>query len=164
MWLIKERKLGKAGNLKQQQKRQNEWNRKYGQDCWMIGYIIDGNFITSEEAFQVIYYPSYVKHFEKYPDDLEELIRIAKALRNPHAEATGGVDLQTPAILQYLQQHNLKLEGSEIVDIGTWGNISSHKISVRLSPLQIKVVFDDKITLEKYWQEKKVLVIWDDNV
>ncbi|MDR3059254.1 MAG: hypothetical protein LBU84_14100 [Prevotella sp.] len=161
-WKIVERKLGRAGGIKQQQARQKEWNRKYGADNWMVGYMINDKFITSEEAFDIIYYPSYVQHFRNHPEDLNELVSTAKSLRNPHAEATGGVDLQVPAIQRYLRENNLTLQGSALMDIGTWGNIHSHKLSVRLSPLQIKVVRDDKMTLEKYWQEKKVLVVWTD--
>lgn len=159
-WKIVERRIGRAGNEKQQLARQIEWNKKYGSDNWMIGYIIDEEFVSSEDAFDAIYYPSYVKYFEEHPNELEELISTAKILRNPHAEATGGVDLQVPAILKYLQEHELKLQGTELVDIGTYGNQRSHKLSVRLSPLQIRVFCDEKCTLEKYWQEKKVLVVW----
>lgn len=162
-WKIVERKLGRAGNPKQQRSRQSEWDKKYGYDNWMIGYIVDGKFVSSENAFDKIYYPSYVMHFEKHPTDLEELIKTAKSLRNPHAEATGGVDLQVPAIMKYLQKYQLVLQGNELVDIGTYGNQPSHKLSVRLSPLQIKVIYNEKITLEQYWQDKKVLVVWDES-
>lgn len=159
-WKVVEKRIGKAGSPKQQLARHQQWDKKYGKDNWMIGYIIDDKFVTSEEAFDIIYYPSYELHFQNHPDDLTELLSVAKALRNPHAEATGGVDLQVPAIMKYLKKHHLELEGKELVDIGTWGNISSHKLSVRLSPLHIKVIGNPKMTLEKYWQEKKVLVIW----
>jgi len=161
-WIVVEKKIGRAGSLKQQLSRQQQWDKKYGRDNWRVGYIVEGNFITSDEAFDLIYYPSYEQHFQCHPKDLEELINTAKILRNPHAEATGGVDLQVPAILRYLREHQLQLKGKEVVDIGTWGNLSSHKLSVRLSPLQIKVIGNTKMTLEKYWQEKKVLVMWDD--
>ncbi|MDU1891716.1 MAG: hypothetical protein E6767_13595 [Dysgonomonas sp.] len=161
-WKVVEKKIGRAGSPKQQLSRQKEWDKKYGTDSWMVGYIINEEFITSEEAFDIIYYPSYVQHFENHPNDLLELINTAKALRNPHAEATGGVDLQVPTIMKYLREHLLTLKGTDLMNIGTWGNIHSHKLSVRLSPLQIKVIGNEKMTLEKYWQEKKVLVIWKD--
>ena len=83
-------------------------------------------------------------------------------LRNPHAEATTGVDLQVPAILAYLERHGLQLQGSEVVDIGTWQGRASHPISVRLSPLHVRVAGDRKMTLEQFWQRKKCLAIWDD--
>ncbi len=137
-WKIVERKLGKAGDPKQQRKRQNEWNEKYGEN-WMIGYVIDGEFISQDDALELVFYKSYEQHFENNPDDLTELIQTAKSLRNPHAKLTGGVDLQVPAIHQYLERHGLRLLGNEVVDIGTYGN-RSHKISVRLSPLTIKVI------------------------
>ncbi|WP_338812821.1 hypothetical protein V9L05_15820 [Bernardetia sp. Wsw4-3y2] len=147
-WKIVERKIGKAGNLKQRQKRQREWDKKYG-DNWLIGYVIDGEFVSQEDALESIYYKSYELHFENNPADLEELIQTAKFLENPHAKATGGVDLQVPAIMSYLDRNNLELKGNEVVDIGTFGE-SSHKISVRLSPLTIKVVLNPKMTLEKF--------------
>ena len=159
-WKIVERKIGKAGNLKQRQKRQSEWDKKYGEN-WMIGYVIEGKFISQEDALETIYYRSYELHFEKHPEDLNELISTAKKLENPHAKLTGGVDLQVPAIMNYLDRHQLNLKGKEIVDIGSYGK-RSHKISVRLSPLTIKVVGNDKMTLEKFWQEKKCLAVWED--
>lgn len=159
-WNIVERKIGKAGDIKQRQKRQREWDNKYG-DNWMIGYKVDGEFISQEDALESVYYASYQSHFKNNPDDLAELISTAKTLRNPHAELTGGVDLQVPAILRYLDENDLKLEGDEVVDIGSYGN-RSHKLSVKLSPLTIKVIGSDKMTLEKFWQEKKCLAVWQD--
>lgn len=160
-WKVVERKIGKAGNIKQQQKRQKEWNRKYGEN-WLIGYFVDNEFITQEIAFEMIYYKSYEEHFASYPKDLEELVLTAKTLRNPHAEITGGADLQVPAIYKYLKNKNLKLLGNEVVDIGTYGS-RSHKLSVRLSPLTIKVTGNPNMTLEQFWQNKKCLVVWVDN-
>ncbi len=159
-WKIVERKIGKAGNRKQRQKRQTEWSKKYGNN-WLIGYLIKGEFVSQEDALESIYYKSYELHFENYPTDLEELIYLAKSLNNPHAKATGGVDLQVPAIMNYLSKNNLKLKDNQVVDIGTFGE-SSHKISVRLSPLTIKVVLNAKTTLEKFWQEKKCLAVWEE--
>jgi len=159
-WKIVERKIGKAGNVKQRQRKQADWDKKYG-DNWMIGYAIDGEFISQEDALESIYYKSYEEHFQNNIEDLEELINLAKILRNPHSELTGGVDLQVPAIMNYLNRNNLELLGNEVVDIGSYGN-RSHKISVRLSPLTIKVACNHKMTLEQFWQEKKCLAIWDD--
>jgi hypothetical protein len=94
-------------------------------------------------------------------EDLEELIRLARVLRNPHAEATTGVDLQVPAILTYLERHGLRLRGTEVVDIGSWQGQASHPISVRLSPLHIRLAGDPKMTLEQFWQGKKCLAVWE---
>ncbi len=159
-WRIVDRKIGKAGNIKQRQKRQSEWDKKYG-DNWMIGYVIDGEFVSQEDALESIYYKSYEEYFNNNPDDLQELIQLAKVLRNPHSALTGGVDLQVPTIMDYLQRNNLKLLGNEVVDIGSFGT-RSHKISVRLSPLTIKAIGNPKMTLEKFWQEKKCLAVWED--
>jgi hypothetical protein len=161
-WKIVERKIGRAGGLGQRSARQREWDRKYGEGNWAIGYVLDGDFVPQEEALESVYYLSYEEHFAAHPEDLDELLHLAKSLRNPHAEATTGVDLQTPAILSYLQRHNLALQGTEIVDIGSWNGSSSHPISVRLSPLHIKCCINPKITLEKFWQDKKCLAIWAD--
>ena len=65
-----------------------------------------------------------------------ELLTLAKSLRNPHAEATTGVDLQVPTILDFLQRHGLELRGGEVVDIGSWQGKASHPLSIRLSPLR----------------------------
>jgi hypothetical protein len=88
------------------------------------------------------------------------LIALAKVLRNPHAEATTGVDLQVPAIMAYLERNGLVLRGSEVVDIGTWNGERSHAISVRLSPLHIRCALDPAVTLESWWQSKKCLAVW----
>jgi hypothetical protein len=64
--------------------------------------------------------------------------------------------------MKYLQINNMDLKGDEVVDIGTWQGEYSHKISVRLSPLHIKCIVSPKMTLEKFWQNKKCLAIWSD--
>lgn len=161
-WKIVERKIGRAGNSKQQFKRQKEWNKKYG-DNWIIGYMVEGEFLSQEEALEEIYYKSYKNHFETYPKDLEELIETAKILNNPHSKSTGGVDLQVPAIEKYLERNELKLNGNDVVDIGTYQNERTHKISVRLSPLTIQCAINPKMTLEQFWQEKKCLAVWDED-
>jgi len=161
-WTVVERRIGKAGPLKQRQARQRQWDRKYGESQWEVGYVIEGRFISQEAALESIYYRSYEQHFQNHPDDLAELIRLAKVLRNPHAEATTSVDLQVPAIMEYLRRNDLKLSGTDVVDIGSWEGISSHTISIRLSPLQIKALNSPKNTLEQFWQEKKCLAIWQE--
>ena len=92
---------------------------------------------------------------------MQELISLAKALWNPHAEATTGVDLQGPAILDYLKRNQLQLLGSEVVDIGPWDGQCSHPIGVRLSPLTIRCVINPKMTLENFWQSKKCLAVYE---
>jgi len=160
-WRIVERRIGRAGGLKQRTARQREWDEKYGRDNWMIGYVLDGEFISQEEALETVYYKSYEEHFSRHPEDLAELIRTAKSLRNPHAIMTTGVDLQVPAIMGYLQRNGLTLAGDEVVDIGSYGD-RSHAISVRLSPLQIQAAGHPDMTLEKFWQSKKCLAVWEE--
>ncbi|MEZ4450542.1 MAG: hypothetical protein R3B09_13765 [Nannocystaceae bacterium] len=161
-WRIVERRLGKAGGFKAREGRQREWDRKYGEDTWAVGYEIDGEFVRQEAALESVYQASYEAHFDAHPDDLEELCRVAKTLRNPHAEATTGVDLQVPAILESLRRRGLALEGREVVDIGTWEGKASHPLSVRLSPLTIACAVDEGRTLEQFWQARKVLAVWDE--
>jgi hypothetical protein len=160
-WKIVKRRIGRAGGKSQRQARQREFDKKYGEENWDIGYIIDGEFVDQYTAIDSIYYESYVKHFENHPVDLEELIKLAKVLKNPHAEATTGVDLQIPAIMRYLKENGLKLKGKEVVDIGSWQGKTSHPISIKLSPLQIKCCIKQSWTLEKWWQEEKCLAIWE---
>lgn len=162
-WRIVERKIGRAGGEKQRTARQREWDRQYGPDSWAIGYMIDDEFVLQDDALESVYYRSYEAHFQSHPDDLAELIELAKVLRNPHAEATTGVDLQVPAIVRYLRERGLALQGNDVVDIGTWDGQRSHPISVRLSPLHIACVLDPKLTLEQWWQVKKCLAVWSDN-
>ena len=54
------------------------------------------------------------------------------------------MDLQVPAIMTYLERHGLSLQGTEVVDIGSWKGKASHAISIRLSPLHIQVTGDPK--------------------
>lgn len=161
-WQVVERKIGKAGSLKNRMARQRAWDDKYGEGNWAIGYVIEGEFVLQEQALETIYYQSYVDHFENHPHDLQELIALARKLRNPHAEATTGIDLQVPAIMNYLERHGLSLQGKELVDIGSWQGEASHPISIRLSPLHIKVTGNPKMTLETFWQDKKCLAVWEE--
>lgn len=159
-WKVVERRIGRAGGPKQRAQKQREWDRRYGEDLWAIGYVIDGEFVRQEQALDTVYYRSYEAHFEAHPEDLDEIVTVAKILRNPHAEATGGVDLQVPAIMDYLRRHQLELRGDAVVDIGTWEGRASHALSIRLSPLTIACVVEPDRTLEKFWQQRKVLAVW----
>lgn len=162
-WRVIERRIGKAGPRKRREARQREWDRRYGEGCWEVGYVLDGRFVPQEQALESVYYRSYEEHFRQHPEDLAELIALAKTLRNPHAEATTSVDLQVPAIREYLHRNGLTLQGREVVDIGSWDGEASHAISIRLSPLQVRVIVDPKMTLEQFWQDRKCLAVWDDS-
>src|SRR3954468_11026807 len=110
-WRVVERRIGRAGGVRQRTARQRDWDARYGEDNWEVGYLIEGEFVPQTEALESVYYRSYQEHFAAHPEDLEELVATAKNLRNPHAEATTGVDLQVPAILTYLERHALTLRG-----------------------------------------------------
>lgn len=161
-WQEVERKIGRAGGVKRRSARQRDWDQRYGEGNWMVGYVIDGAFILQEQALESVYYRSYEEHFATHPEDLDDLIRLARSLRNPHAKATTGVDLQVPAIMTYLERHGLRLQGTKAVDIGSWKGQASLPISVRLSPLHVKVTGNPKMTLEQFWQERKCLAVWVD--
>lgn len=111
-WQVIERKIGRAGGVKQRADRQREWDQKYGEGTWAVGYVLDGEFVLQEDALESIYYQSYEEHFAAHPADQEELIRLAKRLRNPHAEATTEVDLQVLAIMKYLERHTIRAYSS----------------------------------------------------
>ena len=66
-WKIIERKIGRAGGEKQRFARQREWNHKYGEDSWAIGYVIAIEFIRQEDAVFEIYNPSYAMHLDEHP-------------------------------------------------------------------------------------------------
>lgn len=162
-WTVIERRIGRAGGEKQRLARQRQWDHRHGEDAWAIGYVIDGVFMPQEEALTHIYEQSYDEHFTAHPADLAELVALARVLRNPHAEATTGVDLQVPAIQRCLDRRGLKLQGREAVDIGSWEGRASHAISIRLSPLTIAVTPASGcagMTLEKFWQSRKCLAVW----
>jgi hypothetical protein len=159
-WVVVDKRIGRAGSAKRREARQREWDREYGQDGWAVGYLIDDEFVVQEQAVVDVYERSYEAHFAAHPDDLAEMIATAKTLRNPHAKATTGVDLQVPAIAAYLSRHGLVLAGHDEVDIGSWEGRASHGLSIRLSPLTIRCCLDDRVSLESWWQSEKCLAVW----
>lgn len=161
-WKIVERRLGRAGEIRQRTSRQRDWDRRHGEDAWAVGYVVQGIFVPQEEAFETVYCKSYEEHFDQHPDDLKELVQTAKVIRNAHAEATTGVDLQVPAVLAYLKRRGIELQGTEIVDIGPYSE-QSHALSIRLSPLAVTVTGDPTTSLEKFWQSKQCLAVWEDD-
>jgi hypothetical protein len=60
-----------------------------------------------------------------------------------------------------IKQRGLALQGAEVVDVGSYGD-RSHALSIRLSPVTIKASADPTMTLEKFWQTKKCLAVWED--
>ena len=75
-WRIVKRRLGRAGGFSERTRRQSEWDRKHGEGMWAIGYVIDGEFVSQDDALESIYYRSYEAHFAEHPDDLEELMTL----------------------------------------------------------------------------------------
>ncbi|MBT3223926.1 MAG: hypothetical protein HN348_33075, partial [Proteobacteria bacterium] len=50
MWKVVERRLGRAGGVKQRSKRQRQWDNKYGEEMWAVGYVLDDEFVSQEDA------------------------------------------------------------------------------------------------------------------
>ncbi len=160
-WKVVEPKISRERTFKARATQERDWNQKYGEGKWLVGYIIDGEFVSEEDALESVYYRSYEVHFQANPGELQELIKLANNLRNPHAEATTAIDLQVPIIMSYLQRHSLVLMGYETVDIGSWQGQASHSISLRLSPSQIKYADKPEMTLEEFWLDRKSLAVWE---
>ena len=55
VWRVVERKIGRAGGVKQRTARQREWDQKYGEGNWAVGYVIDGTLVRQEDALESIY-------------------------------------------------------------------------------------------------------------
>ncbi len=51
-WRIVERRIGRAGGLKQRTARQREWDEKHGRDNWLIGYVAGHPDMTLEKFWQ----------------------------------------------------------------------------------------------------------------
>jgi hypothetical protein len=77
-WNIQERKLGRAGDPRQRAARQREWDRKYGPDNWEIGFVLDGEFVRQDTAFQSVYCAGYAAHFERQPEVLTQMTSATK--------------------------------------------------------------------------------------
>ena len=86
-WMVVERKIGRAGGSKRRTAKQREWDDRFGPDNWAVGYVIDGEFVLQDDALESVYYRSYEAHFRDHPDDLAELVTLAKVLRKGRAVA-----------------------------------------------------------------------------
>src|SRR5262245_41826952 len=67
-WRVVERHIGRAGGLRQRTARQRDWDRKYGEGNWQVGYVLGGRFAPQEEALESVYYRSYAEHFATHPE------------------------------------------------------------------------------------------------
>ena len=73
-WRVVEKKIGRAAASSSGRPASGNGTRRYGEDNWEVGYVIDGEFVPQQEALESIYYRSYEEHFAAHPEDLEELL------------------------------------------------------------------------------------------
>lgn len=153
-------KLGRAGGPKNRERKQKEWNQKYGEGKWAVVYQYNGTVYTREEALEHFYNRSYYEYLKRNPYLANQLCQMAGELYNPHAVETGGVDLQCPAVHEALKKLGLSLQGTEKVAIGTWGTKYGRKypsISYKLSPFRVPLWCDSATSVEEFWQNYKFL-------
>ena len=152
-------KLGRAGNKQNREKAAALWNTKY--EKWEIVYIYNNKIMTRDEALDEYYNKSYYLYLKNNSGILDALCNAAKEIYNPHAVNTGGVDLQCPAVHKALEKLGRTLNGKQKIAIGTWGTKMGKKypdISYKLSPFQVPIWSDSKISVEKFWQDYKFLI------
>ena len=120
-------KLGRAGGPEKREKARVEWNKKYGEGNWEIVYFYNGKIYSRDEAMEEFYNKSYYEYLKNH----EALISYAiwRQCLQPHAEATEGVDLSAGSI-KY-EELGRKLQGKEIVAIGTYG----YKDGIKYPPI-----------------------------
>lgn len=155
-------KLGRAGGFKNRERMRQEWNRLYGEGNWEVVYYYNKQIYTRDQALEEFYHKSYLMFMKKHPEIVDELCKMAKELYNPHAESTTGVDLQCPAVYKALETLGRTLEGTERVAIGTWGynrGIKYPMISLKLSPFQVPIWCENKLSVESFWQNYKYLAV-----
>ena len=57
-WKIVNNKIGRAGGRKERFAKQTAWDAKYGEDNWIVGYKIDGQFCDKDKALDLADGPS----------------------------------------------------------------------------------------------------------
>src|SRR4051795_5092377 len=87
-WRVVEGRIGRAGGVDRRTARQREWDGKYGEGNWEVGYVIDGEFVAQSEARESAYSRSHEEPFAAHPEDVEELIRTAGRLLDPTARSS----------------------------------------------------------------------------
>lgn len=155
-------KLGRAGGPKNREKMKKNWDEKYGKDNWEVVYFYNDKIYTREQALKEFYELSYLEYLKNNKNIADLLCNIAKELYNPHAEMTGGVDLQVPAVTKALEQLGLTLKGNQRIAIGVYGTKQGIKypyVSWKLSPYAIPLWCNSKIDVENFWQNYKYLAI-----
>ena len=161
-WKVVERKIGRAGGVKQRTARQREWDRQVRR-----GQL--GGRLRHRRRLR----PAGRRPGVDLQPELRGTLRrpprgpggTDPPRQEPAEPARRGDDRRGPASAG---DHGLpgaaraSASGTEVVDIGSWKGQASHPISIRLSPLHIQVVGDPKMTLEQFWQERKCLAVWEE--
>lgn len=153
-------KIGRAGNFRTRQLTQERWTKQYG-NSWFVGYLYNDKAYTYEEALKEFYNKSYYEFMKNNSEVVEELCNEAKELYNPHAEKTGGVDLQVPAVLEALKKLGKEIHGNKRIAIGTYGakyGIIYHPLSTTLSPYKVPLWCNKDLSVENFWQSYKYLL------
>lgn len=171
---IVEKAIGRAGNKAQMERKQIDWDRKYGKGKWITGYEVNGQFMTRDEAVEKVYDAAYFAYLDNRKAVVNMLVDYDGCF-NPHARFTNSTDIQAQTIDRYLKARGLKFNcgrGFEVA-IGTWqprdiaryeskikalgytiynGKIQYEALSQMLSPFNIKTLHDPSLSVEDFWQ------------
>lgn len=173
MYKIVERKIGRAGNRQQIAKKQEVWNKKYGEGNWLTGYEIDGQFRTREFVIREIYDESYFIFLDANPEVVKELVNSG-GVYNPHAILSNSFDIQAATVERYMQSRGLSFEGEGLLPIGSYqpkynkepvlkkalelglvvqdDKIVYPKIAYTLNPFNVPCLLNSEESIEVFWQ------------
>lgn len=173
MYEIVERDIGRAGRKDAMLRKQEEWNKKYGEGKWITGYEVEGSFMTREVAINQVYAKAYFDFLDNNPRYVQEL-QNAAGVFNPHARFSNSVDIQAQIVEAYMKHKGLSFNGTKMIAVGSWqpknnkevvfsemsnlgfqiqnDKIKYPPISYALSPFNIKCLHDSHLSIEGFWQ------------
>lgn len=130
---------------------EKEFNDKYGKGQWERGFFYENHFYPYLDSVDLLYNVSYTLFLEENPDLVAGLLKSARWIYNSHAQRTGGVDLQVPAIHNFLVSRGLNLNGNSPIDIG---DMKKNTLGNLLGPDKVPFLGgkNGKISLEEFWQ------------
>jgi hypothetical protein len=170
---IVERNIGRAGNKRQMLQKQEEWDRRYGENNWRTGYEINGQFRTRQEVIRDVYDQSYYVFLDKHPELVKEL-EESGGVFNPHAILSNSVDIQAATVIRYMVERDITFKGERAVPIGSYQpkynkekvfekavrlgleirdeKIVYPKIAYTLNPFNVPCILDAEVSVEAFWQ------------